>query len=569
MDTNHTKPEDGFKIVDFRGRHIDKSKTGTWKAAGHVYAMNFADFQAAIMVIINFVPYFAERLHVPVSKAATASNIFSGTSYMLTVVGGFIADSYIGAYWTIAVGALIYAVGFGLLTFTVSYSGLQPEECIPSASSVCKQAGSKYMAPVYLAYYVMAVGIGAVRANIASFGADQFDDNSNYYVWFYFTTQIAFLMSFVFGVYLVRDVSYGWGFGFSVIIFSLFTFYFLTGTPKYRHRVPAGSFLTRVAQVLVAAVRKSHVNVPEDTTQLFDAPLAGSRKLKHSDKLRFLDNAAVLKQGVPNMNNPWELCGVSQVEETKRIIQMLPIWVTTCCVTLVFSQLVTFTISQGATLDRRWGEHFEVPSASLPAIFTIISLLTVPVYDRLFVPLLRKYTKHPYGLSPLQRLGLSIISAILLMCVAALVERKRVTYVKDLGLEELPLGSYGLPMSMWWLVPQFFFASMVELFYYLSSYQFFYYEASDQTKSIASSLTYSASAMGYYLSSALNNLVNSTTRYEQGGSWLEGQLNNGGLAKFFWLLAIFLAVDFLFFLLASYWYEYKFDWYHQDTPTED
>ncbi|KAL2633980.1 hypothetical protein R1flu_005459 [Riccia fluitans] len=125
---------------------------------------------------------------------------------------------------------------------------------------------------------------------------------------------------------------------------------------------------------------------------------------------------------------------------------MVPIWATTCCVSLVFSQLVTFTVSQGASLDRKWGEHFEVPAASPSAIFVIISLLAVPIYNRLFVPLVRKYTKHPYGLSPLQRLGLSIISAILLMCVAALVEKKRVTCVKDLGLEELPLGSYGLPM---------------------------------------------------------------------------------------------------------------------------
>jgi hypothetical protein len=45
-----------------------------------------------------------------------------------------------------------------------------------------------------------------------------------------------------------------------------------------------------------------------------------------------------------------------------------------------------------------------------------------------------------------------------------------------------------------------------------------------------------------------------------------GQLNNGGLAKFYWLLAAILAVDFLLFLLCAYRYEYKHDWYGSASP---
>ncbi|BBN04298.1 protein MpNPF5 [Marchantia polymorpha subsp. ruderalis] len=572
-----TEIEDGYRVMDLRGRPVDFTKTGAWKSAPHVYAMNFADFQASIMVIINCVPYLVDRTHMRITDAATASNVLSGTGYILTVLGGFVADSYLGAYWTITAGAAIFATGLGLLTFTVSYSGLQPPECTPSATVECSPAGAKFMAPVYLAFYIIAVGIGAMRANIASFGADQFDDNSklekkqsiHYYVWFYFTTNMGFLLTFVFGVYLVENVSFGWGYGFSLMVFSLCACYFLLGTPKYRHKAPAGSFLTRVAQVVVAAFRNLKVDAPDDPSLLFDSYLPGSRKLAHTDKLRFLDKAAVVQKGAADTKDRWRVCGVTQVEETKRILQMLPIWATTCCVSLVFSQLVTYTVTQGATLDRKWGEHFEVPAASLSAIFVLISLCTVPLYDSLFVPLVRKFTKHPYGLSCLQRLGVSIVCAILLMCVAALVERKRVTVVRDLGFEDLPLGSYDLPMSMWWLLPQFILAAQVEMFYYLSSYQFFYYEASDQTRSIASSFTYSASAMGYYLSSVINDLVNSATKNGQGGGWLTDQLNHGGLAKFYWLLAILLGVDFVFFLIAANWYQYKFDWFHQNTPSND
>jgi hypothetical protein len=51
----------------------------------------------------------------------------------------------------------------------------------------------------------------------------------------------------------------------------------------------------------------------------------------------------------------------------------------------------------------------------------------------------------------------------------------------------------------------------------------------------------------------------------QGGSWLEGQLNTGGLEKFYWLLAVFIGVDLILFLLAAYLYKYNYDWYSLET----
>ncbi|KAL3693505.1 hypothetical protein R1sor_007156 [Riccia sorocarpa] len=568
-----------FTVVDLRGRPADKTKTGTWKAAVYLYALNAGDFQAMISITVSLIPILVGVAHLEISEAAQAGNNFAGTCLLLTVVGAFVADSFIGAYWTIVGGSAIFAAGLGLLTFTVSYSGIQPEGCIPIPPTVCEKAGPKYLGPLYLALYTVAVGVGAVRANLVSLGADQFDETSakekkqsvHFFVWFYFFTNIGLLTAFTISVYLQDKVSPGWGFGFNLMLFSVCSLIFLLGTPKFRHRVPAGSFITRVFQVLVASYRKRKINLPTDPKLLYNAPLPGSRKLDHSRKLRWLDRAAVLEKesSSGDIHGPWRLCSISQVEETKRIIQVIPVWATTAAVSLVFSQLQTYTITQGSTLDRKLSDNFELPTNSLFSALVIIAMITVPIYDRVLVPFARRFTKHPYGLSTLQRLGTAIVFAMLMMITSALVERKRLTYVRDLGLENRPLGSFILPMKMWWLLPQFFLAAQLELLLFVSSYEFYYYEASDQTRSISSSFTYSASAMGYYLTTVLTNIVNTATKGESRGAWLKGQLNNGGLEKFYWLLAIVLAVDFVIFLGVAYWYEYKFDWYHVKSPQDE
>ncbi|KAL2633982.1 hypothetical protein R1flu_005461 [Riccia fluitans] len=566
-----------YGAVDLRGRPADKTKTGTWKAAVHLYALNTGEFQAMISTVVSLIPLLVGVAHFEVTDAAKAGNNFAGTCFLLTVAGAFIADSYLGAYWTIAAGSAIFAAGLGLLTFTVSYSGVQPEKCIPIPPTVCEKAGRKYLLPLYLALYTIAIGVGAVRANLVSLGADQFDDNSarekkqsvHFFVWFYFFTNIGLLTAFTISVYLHDKISSGWGFGFNLILFTVCALIFLIGTPRFRHRVPAGSFITRVLQVLVASFKKRKMKVPTDLKLLYNAPLPGSRKLDHTHKLSWLDRAAVIETSVRDMYSPWRLCSISQVEETKRIIQVIPVWATTAAVSLVFSQLNTYTITQGSTLDRKLSDSFELPANSLFSAIVIIAMITVPIYDRVLVPFARRFTKHPYGLSPLQRLGLAIIYAMLMMITSALVERKRLTYVRDLGLENRPLGSFVLPMKMWWLLPQFFLAAQVELLLFVSSYEFYYHEASDQTRSISSSFTYSASAMGYYLTTVLTDIVNTATKGESKGAWLRGQLNNGGLEKFYWLLAIVLAVDFIIFLGVAYWYEYKYDWYHLKAPEDE
>lgn len=145
---------------------------------------------------------------------------------------------------------------------------------------------------------MIALGTGGIKPCVSSFGADQFDDSDpadrvkkgSFFNWFYFCINIG---AFVSGTVIVwiQDNS-GWGIGFAIptIFMSLAIASFFVASNMYRFQKPGGSPLTRVCQVVVAAFRKWHTDVPHDTSLLYEvdgqtSAIEGSRKLEHTSEL--------------------------------------------------------------------------------------------------------------------------------------------------------------------------------------------------------------------------------------------------------------------------------------------
>ncbi|GAU44544.1 hypothetical protein TSUD_335260 [Trifolium subterraneum] len=107
-------------------------------------------------------------------------------------------------------------------------------------------------------------------------------------------------------------------------------------------------------------------------------------------------------------------------------------------------QATTIFIKQGITLDKKMGPHFDIPPACLTAFITIFMLISIVVYDRVFVPVIRRYTKNPRGITMLQRLGIGLVLHILIMVTACLAERKRLSFfVYNVDVTQ---NKYGLEM---------------------------------------------------------------------------------------------------------------------------
>lgn len=254
------------------------------------------------------------------------------------------------------------------------------------------------------------------------------------------------------------------------------------------------------------------------------------------------------------MERKWYLSTLTDVEEVKMVQRMLPVWATTIMFWTVYAQMTTFSVQQATTMDRRIiGNSFQIPAASLTVFFVGSVLLTVPVYDRVITPIAKKLSHNPQGLTPLQRIGVGLVFSILAMVSAALIEIKRLRMARANGLAHKH--NAVVPISVFWLVPQFFFVGSGEAFTYIGQLDFFLRECPKGMKTMSTGLFLSTLSLGFFLSSLLVTLVHKATRHRE--PWLADNLNHGKLHYFYWLLALLSGVNLVAYLFCAKGYVYK------------
>ncbi|CAI9098397.1 OLC1v1035040C3 [Oldenlandia corymbosa var. corymbosa] len=506
-------------------------------------------------------------LHLQLNQGSTtaANNVtnWAGTCYITPLIGAFLADSYVGRYWTIAGFSIIYVLGMTLLTLSASVHGLKPS-CV---NNVCNPTSTQ-TAVTFAALYIIALGTGGIKPCVSSFGADQFDENdeterekkSSFFNYFYLSINIGALVAASVLVWIQMNVGWGWGFGIPAVAMAVAVVSFFSGSKLYRLQKPGGSPLTRIMQVLVASFRKSDVKVPDDKSLLHETAdmecnIVGSRKLEHTKKFRFLDKAAVASESdsVKGSVDPWRLCTVTQVEELKSIIRILPIWASGIVFSTVYSQMSTMFVLQGNTMNQSIGPHFKIPSASLSLFDTLSVIFWAPVYDKLIIPFARKFTGHERGFTQLQRMGIGLVISIFSMVVAGILEVVRLDYVQRNNLYD----ESTIHMSIFWQVPQYFLIGCAEVFTFIGQLEFFYDQAPDAMRSLCSALSLTTVSLGNYLSTLLVTIVTKITTKNGKLGWIPDNLNRGHLDYFYWLLAILSLINFFVYLWIANWYTYK------------
>nr|QSV51797.1 nitrate transporter [Chlorophytum comosum] len=514
----------------------------------------------------NLVTYLTKKLHQGNVTAARNVTTWQGTCYLTPLIGAILADAYWGRYWTSAVFSTIYFIGMSTLTLSALVPAFKPPSCV---QSVCPEASAAQYAVFFFGLYLIALGTGGIKPCVSSFGADQFDDTDptervkkgSFFNWFYFSVNIGALISSSFLVWVQDNMGWGLGFGIPTLFMGLAIGSFFLGTPLYRFQKPGGSPLTRICQVVVASVRKWNVDVPRDASLLYELPekfsaIEGSRKIEHSDELKFLDKAATVSSvdtKSDSLSNPWRLCTVTQVEELKILVRMFPIWATGIVFSAVCSQISTMFVEQGMVLNTTIGA-FTIPPASLSTFDIISIVIWVPLYDRILVPLARKFTGKERGFSELQRMGIGLFISILAMAVAALVEIRRLDIARAEGLIDKKVA---VPMTILWQIPQYFLVGAAEIFTFIGQLELFYDQSPDAMRSLCSALSLLTTALGNYLSSFILTVVTVVTTRGGKTGWIPDNLNEGHLDNFFWLLAGLSSLNLLVYVLCATRYRSK------------
>ncbi|CAN1256826.1 Protein NRT1/ PTR FAMILY 7.3 [Linum perenne] len=259
------------------------------------------------------------------NNADAANNVskWTGTVYIFSLVGAFLSDSYWGRYKT---------CGLVLLSLSSYLFLIRPKGCgdidTPCASHTNTEVGL-----FYVSIYLVALGNGGYQPNIATFGADQFDEEDPiegiakvaFFSYFYLALNLGSLFSNTILGYFEDEGM--WALGFWASAGSAFAALalFLAGSSRYRHFKPTGNPLSRFCQVIVAAFKKCSHQLSSNGDDLYDTDSKdcsgnGSRKILHTHGFKFLDRAAyITSRDIDNQKkgfrNPWQLCPVTQVEE--------------------------------------------------------------------------------------------------------------------------------------------------------------------------------------------------------------------------------------------------------------
>ncbi|XP_050204817.1 protein NRT1/ PTR FAMILY 5.2-like [Mercurialis annua] len=561
--------EDG--TVDLKGQPVLRSNTGRWKACSFIVGYEIFERMAYYGIASNLVLYLTKKLHEGTVKSANNVTNWGGTVWMLPIFGAYIADAHLGRFRTFLVASAIYLLGMSLLTLAVSLHALRPPPCPNGITEELCSKKTSYTLPkivFYGALYTIALGTGGTKPNISTMGADQFDDfepkertqKLSFFNWWMFSIFFGTLFSNTFLIYIQDNVGWSLGYALPTAGLAISIIVFLIGSPFYRHKVPSGSPFTKIAQVLVAAVSNWKVPVPNDPKELHEVCIeeysrSNKFRIDHTPSLRFLDKAAVLKGG-SSSTTPWKLCPVTQVEETKQMMKMLPILLTTIIPSAVMAQGSTLFIKQGTTLDRTMGPNFQIPPACLTAFVTLFMLITIVVYDRYFVPFAGRYTKNPRGITLLQRLGIGLILHIIIMAVAFVAERKRLSVAKERNL----FGKNDIiPVSIFILLPQFGLMGVADTFVEVAKLEFFYDQAPEGMKSLGTSYFTSSLGIGSFLSSFLLKIISDISNKYGSRGWILDNLNLSRLDYYYAFLGILSLVNFLAYLIVSNLFVYNVD----------
>ncbi|KAM5572855.1 protein NRT1/ PTR FAMILY 6.3 [Rosa sericea] len=571
-----TVPETEGKTLpdawDYQGQPADRSTTGGWTSATMILGGEACERLTTLGIAVNLVTYLTGTMHLGNATSANTVTNFLGTSFMLCLLGGFVADTFLGRYLTIAIFATVQATGVTILTISTVVPSLRPPKCTAGSDTHCIPASGKQLMVLYMALYLTALGTGGLKSSVSGFGSDQFDDSNkverkqmtNFFNWFFFFISIGSLAAVTILVYIEDNLGRQWGYGICACAIVIGLVVFLSGTRRYRFKKLVGSPLTQIAAVFVAAWKKRKMELPSDLSLLYNVDdiddgqkKKQKQKLPHSKQFCFLDKAAIKipesASSTTMIINKWSLSTLTDIEEVKMIIRMLPIWATTILFWTVYAQMTTFSVSQATSMDRKIGSSFQIPPASLTVFFVGSILLTVPVYDRIIVPVARKLLKNPQGLTPLQRIGVGLVLSIFAMVAAALTELKRLRAARSHGLTDDPTAE--IPLSVFWLVPQFFFVGSGEAFTYIGQLDFFLRECPKGMKTMSTGLFLSTLSLGFFFSSLLVTIVHKVTGDRK--PWLADNLNQGKLYDFYWLLAILSALNMLIYLVCAKWYVYK------------
>ncbi|RDX96074.1 Protein NRT1/ PTR FAMILY 5.5, partial [Mucuna pruriens] len=539
-------------------------------------AVNNADL-FAIYVLEVMVTYLTNDWNLSLTRATAIINIFVGARDMLLVGMVFIVDTFLGYHHVFLISAILNCLGMILLSLS-------------SAPILSKEISDTQKGLYYTALPLLAIGYAGHAASYQRSLESQIDREITYEdLWKNIYTGLKIMAviicdyrliiksyKFIGGVatYLLSHVggfaiqfvkSWALRFGIATIFVTVATLLYLTGIASYRKGTPRGSPLTTFFRVVVASCSKNSYTLSPDANQLYHENVLPS--IPHTDRLRCLDRAAII---VPNSTleeqklNRWKLCSVTEVEEAKVFFFMLPLWINFAMCGVVTSIGGTYFMEQGNQMNPYLGK-LKLPLFTLVVFHklgeTLFSFICGMVRDKVRENR-RKYVA-PIGMA------VAMLCSILCCITAAAVERRRLDVVKRYELVEKTKDKSTIPMTMFWLIPQYVFLSALNGISSYCSTRFFNDQAPESVSNYLVDITLGVTGAGIMGSVVTVYAVGKVSEIGGNPSWFQDTINKSRLDNYYWSLASLSSINLVLYALLALKFLYRNSTKSEMEPPEE
>ncbi|XP_038702464.1 protein NRT1/ PTR FAMILY 2.8 [Tripterygium wilfordii] len=534
-----------------------KKKIGGWRAIKYILGNESFEKLASMSLIANMTVYLKTKYNMDGVRLVNVYSLWVGSSNLTSLAGAIISDGYLGRFHTLLFGSIASFLGMGTMTLTAAIPQLRPSACVDKFQ--CPHPVHWQLGVLYVALTLLAIGAGGIRPCNIAFGADQFDTRTekgiaqmaSFFNWWYFSFTVALVIALSVVVYVQTSVSWVVGYAIPTFCFVISITLFLIGRHTYIMIKPQGSDFVDLAKAIVAAFRKRNLTLDSASGySLYDPPVPESdqhlQKLAHTHKFRCLEKAAVITDpselddhGKPKNN--WRLCSVQQVEKLKLVIGLLPVWLAGIGFLIGMDQMGTFGVLQAIQMNKSIGSHFKVPPGWMGLSSMITLAIWIFIYERLFIPYTKKFSKKDRRFTMRQRINTGIVMGILCMIVGAIVEKKR----RETALANK---SFESPLSVAYLLPQYALSGLIEAFAAVALLEFFTKQLPESMRTFSGAIFFLSLSIASYLNSALVNVIHRVTGKNGNALWVGGQdLNQDRLENYFYIIAGIQALTFVYF----------------------
>jgi POT family proton-dependent oligopeptide transporter len=167
------------------------------------------------------------------TEAREWMHLFVASAYFVPVIGGIVADAFLGKYLTILLLSLVYCAGHLCLAL-MDLPG-------PFLEATLEPRGW-----LLAGLALIAIGSGGIKPCVSAHVGDQFGRSNRHLLervfgWFYFSINFGSFFSTLLTPWLLEHHGPGWAFGVPGILMAIATLVFWLGRHRFVHVPPRGS----------------------------------------------------------------------------------------------------------------------------------------------------------------------------------------------------------------------------------------------------------------------------------------------------------------------------------------